>query len=102
MFKNKNALHSRLEAFLSSQTSVYQEIFLVGGAIRNTFLNEEVEDFDFVVKNNSILIAKKLADYFKGKFYILDKQRETARALIVLDSKKIKIDFSLISGNSLE
>jgi len=101
MFKDKNALHSQLEAFLSSQTSVFQEIYLVGGAIRNTFLNEEVEDFDFVVKNNSILIAKKLADYFKGKFYILDKQRETARALIVLDSKKTKIDFTLISGDSL-
>ena len=101
MFKVKDALQSKLETFLSSQTSVYQEIYLVGGAIRNTFLNEEVEDFDFVVKRNSILITKKLADYFKGKFYILDKQREIARALIVLDLKKTKIDFSLISGDSL-
>jgi len=97
----KELLHPDLDQFIASQMDDCGEIFLVGGAIRNTYLRKEVQDLDFVVRKNAIKAAKNVADHFSGDFYILDKKRGTARALISIENKELKIDFALLSGNSI-
>ena len=66
--------------------------FLVGGYIRDLILrrlNSKI-DVDIVVPKNAILIGKKIADNFKGKFIILDEAREVVRIVF----KHITIDIA--------
>ena len=95
-------LQPQLDEFISSQVHACGEIFLVGGAIRNTYLRKEVHDLDFAVKKNAITAAKNAADRFNGDFYILDKKRGAARALISIRNKKLIIDFTLLNGRSID
>ena len=97
----KELLHPQLDQFIASQVDGCGEIFLVGGAIRNTYLRKEVQDLDFVVRKNATKAAKNVADHFSGDFYILDKKRGAARALISIENKELKIDFALLNGNSI-
>jgi len=97
----KELLHPQLDQFIVSQVDDCGEIFLVGGAIRNTYLQKEVQDLDFVVRKNAIKAAKNVADHFSGDFYVLDKKRGTARALISIENKELKIDFTSLNGNSI-
>ena len=102
MVNYKELLQPQLDEFITSQVRACGEIFLVGGAIRNTYLRKEVQDLDFAVKKNAITAAKNVADRFNGDFYILDKKRGAARALISIRSKKLIIDFTLINGRSID
>ena len=57
--------------------------FLVGGYIRDTILGRmslEV-DVDIVVPSNAIDIGQRISDKFKGKFIVLDKEREVVRII---------------------
>ncbi len=60
-----------------------KESFLVGGYIRDLVLGRMTSeiDVDIVVPKNSINIGKKIADTHKGKFVILDKEREVVRII---------------------
>jgi len=97
----KELLHPDLDQFITSQVDDCGEIFLVGGAIRNTYLRKEVQDLDFIVRKNAIRTAKNIADHFNGDFYILDKKRGAARALFSIENVEMKIDFALMNGNSI-
>lgn len=101
MVNYKELLQPQLDEFITSQVYACGEIFLVGGAIRNIYLRKEVHDLDFVVKKDAITAAKNVADRFNGDFYILDKKRGAARALISIKSKKLIIDFTLLNGRSI-
>jgi poly(A) polymerase len=98
----KGLIPPELEQLLISQRDICGDVFLVGGAIRNTYFGKKVDDLDFVTIRNSIKIAKKLADHFKGDFYVLDEKRETARALILVGSMQYKVDIARIAGESLK
>jgi len=102
MVNYKELLQPQLDEFITSQLHACGEIFLVGGAIRNTYLRKEVQDLDFVVKKDAIAAAKNVADRFNGDFYILDKKRGAARALISIRGKKLIIDFTLLNGSSID
>ncbi len=57
--------------------------FLVGGYIRDTILGRmslEV-DVDIVVPSNAIDIGQRISDKFKGKFIVLDIEREVVRII---------------------
>ncbi len=101
MVSFKELLQPQLEEFIISQVDACGEIFLVGGAIRNTYLRKEVRDLDFAVKKGAIKAAKNVADYFNGDYFVLDKKRGAARALISIKGKKLKIDFALLYGSSI-
>ena len=75
MVNVKEILHPQLKEFIDSQLNICGEIYLVGGAIRNTYLQKEVRDLDFTVQKNAIRAAKNTADRFNGDFYVLDKER---------------------------
>jgi len=77
------------------------EVYLVGGAVRNLLLGLPIDDYDFVVRENAIQGARTAADILEGKFYILDHQRQTARALVRVNQVPIKLDFALFNGTNI-
>ena len=58
--------------------------FLVGGYIRDIILGRITAgvDVDIVVPSNAIYVGQSIADNFKGKFIVLDKEREVVRIIL--------------------
>jgi poly(A) polymerase len=79
-----------------------EEVFLVGGAVRDQILGIPIHDLDFAVKNDPELLAKKLANNLRAGFYVLDDLRHTARIVIKADSgPTTTLDFAKFRGSSL-
>lgn len=78
-----------------------EEIYLVGGAVRD-FLNNEIPlDRDLLVLNTDVKdFSYKLADFFGGTFIELDSENEIYR--VVLNDKKNYLDITKPVGGSLE
>ena len=47
-------------------------IYLVGGAVRDAFLNRKSYDLDFTTGGDSMRMARKLADALGGAYFPLD------------------------------
>ncbi|YAI82579.1 MAG: CCA tRNA nucleotidyltransferase [cyanobacterium endosymbiont of Rhopalodia sterrenbergii] len=73
---------------------------LVGGAVRDAFLNcsKNYLDLDFVLPDLAIETARTMANHYHAGFVILDKKRKIARVVF----KQITVDFAQQEGNSLE
>lgn len=78
-----------------------RKIFMVGGAIRDIFLNRPTNDFDFVLSSDSVLVARSIANQLNGDFYIMDKERGTARVITERNNKRFSLDFSLFQGETI-
>jgi tRNA nucleotidyltransferase/poly(A) polymerase/alpha-beta hydrolase superfamily lysophospholipase len=79
------------------------DVFLVGGAVRDVFLNRTSHDLDFAVKKNAIQLARKVADKLNADFYPLDSDRDTGRVLVKgADGTRQVIDFAAFRGENLD
>src|SRR6266508_488980 len=58
-----------------------QEIYLVGGAVRDMLLNRLSPDFDFAVPSNGISLGRRVANTLDADFMILDDERDTGRVI---------------------
>src|SRR5262245_15644992 len=58
-----------------------QELYLVGGAVRDMLLNRVSHDLDFAAPANGIAIARRLANALDANFMILDEERDTGRVI---------------------
>ena len=67
-----------------------RRIYLVGGAIRDIYLDREVCDFDFAVEGQGIEFARRFAKKIRGAFVILSKEDDEAR---VVYKKETILDF---------
>jgi len=77
--------------------------YLVGGAVRDLLLKKEIHDLDFALPEGTISTAKKIADRLKGDFFILDKERQTARVILQPESDpRLVVDFTTFQGDSIE
>jgi len=78
-------------------------VYLVGGAVRNALLGLAVHDLDFVVEQDALLVARRLADALQGAYYTLDLERDTGR-VILSDShgRRLALDFAGMRGPDLE
>ena len=56
-------------------------IFLVGGALRDLFLERKGHDFDFAVSQGGLHLARSFAKAIKGTFVLLDKDLGCARVV---------------------
>lgn len=80
-----------------------QEVYLVGGAVRDLLTARLSPDFDFAVPSNGIAIARKIANKLNADFMILDDERDTGRVVIVHeDDTRTYLDFASYRGKSLE
>jgi putative nucleotidyltransferase with HDIG domain len=76
---------------------------VVGGAVRDAFLNRPVHDIDFIVEENALEVARRVADELSGAFYPLDPVRNTGR--VVLDQpgeNRLVLDFAVYQGSNLD
>ncbi|OEF96514.1 CCA tRNA nucleotidyltransferase [Desulfuribacillus alkaliarsenatis] len=64
--------------------------YLVGGFVRDLFLERDSIDVDILVLNNVRVVAKELADRFGGSFVILDSVHDAYR--VVFTTYGISVD----------
>ncbi|MEX1071186.1 MAG: HD domain-containing protein [Anaerolineales bacterium] len=80
-----------------------QEIYLVGGAVRDLLLGRQLHDIDFAVKGQAIPLARKLANLLDADFYVLDKERDVARLLLEDETDKhVTMDFITLQGADID
>jgi len=78
-----------------------RRIFLVGGAIRDFYLNRRGNDFDFAVDRQAIPLARRLARKIKGAFVLLDTEHGSARVVKTLDGVAFTFDFTDWRGKGI-
>jgi len=94
----KGSLAARAAAWLREQTS---EVYLVGGYIRDWLLGRESHDMDFAVAQDSLSLARGLADYLGGYFVPLDRRRGIARVVRYEGEEMFYLDLTLLQGRTL-
>lgn len=76
-----------------------QEIYLVGGAVRDMILNRLSRDFDFAVPSGGISLARRVARALDANFMILDEERDTGRVIVIdSDDSRTYLDFATYRG----
>ncbi|HEY59287.1 MAG TPA: HD domain-containing protein [Anaerolineae bacterium] len=93
-----------LQRALKNISPLVEKIYLVGGAIRDALLYKASHDFDFIVKGDTIKMARNTANILKGAFFVLDDEREYGRVLFTNEEGVLYIlDFTPLSrGNILD
>ncbi len=76
-----------------------QQVWLVGGALRDHFLQIVQPDLDFAVNGDAISLARGLADAMGVPCYVLDEQRDTARVML---PEQATLDFARLRAPTLE
>jgi poly(A) polymerase len=56
--------------------------WLVGGFVRDRLLNRPTHDLDVIVPDDGIRLARAVANAFGGAFFVLDDERDVARAVL--------------------
>jgi len=80
-----------------------QEIYLVGGAVRDAILGRASRDLDFAVPADGIKLARQIANKLKGAFYPLDEKRDTGRVVLIQeDGTRTVMDFATYRGINIE
>ncbi len=76
-----------------------QEIYLVGGAVRDLLLSRISPDLDFALPSNGISTARKVANALNADFLPLDEERDTGRVIVTEeDGTRIFLDFAVYRG----
>ncbi len=80
-----------------------QEIYLVGGAVRDALLGRMSHDLDFAVPADGIQLARRVANKLRGAFYPLDNERDTGRVVLTLENGvRTILDFATYRGADIE
>jgi len=79
-----------------------QEIFLVGGAVRDALLGRALHDLDFVMAFDPSDLARRVAKKLDAGFFMLDDERHTARVMFYTSDKTLfPLDFVAFTGRTL-
>jgi putative nucleotidyltransferase with HDIG domain len=78
-------------------------VYLVGGAVRDSFLSRLSHDLDFALRVDALGVGRQVADALGGAYYPLDEERETGRVILTEeDGSRMVLDFALFRGPDLE
>jgi putative nucleotidyltransferase with HDIG domain len=94
----KNSLLKQIAKILHRQG---QEAYLVGGAVRDGFLNDvraDSGDLDLIVPHSALRVARTLADELGAAYYPVDAERDVGRVVL---SNHYHVDITSYRGNSL-
>jgi len=98
----QKTLPPALLALLPSQVEG-PKVWLVGGAVRDHFLQRQSFDLDFVVAGDALSLARQIADGLGGKYYNLDLERGAGRVLVPgSDGEEWVFDFARMRGSNLQ
>ncbi len=81
-----------------------QEVYLVGGVVRDAYLHRPSRDIDLATPEDGQHLARHIANHFGGAYYPLDPERGVGRALIVCDphaEETITVDVARFRGPNL-
>lgn len=80
------------------------KLYIVGGYLRDIFLNREKEnpDIDFCLKARAINFGGKLAKKLKAGFVVLDKEHGACRLVKRIKDKTYTLDFTDFRGRDLK
>jgi poly(A) polymerase len=79
-----------------------EEVYLVGGAVRDFLLRRPVgKDFDFVTRGDAEGLAKEVAQEMGGHAFPLDETFGTWRVVLKKKRKKTELDFSRLQGKDI-
>jgi putative nucleotidyltransferase with HDIG domain len=80
-----------------------QEIYLVGGAVRDLLSSRFSPDFDFALPSNGISLARTVANALQADFMVLDDERDTGRVVVTNeDGSRTFLDFAAYRGANLD
>ncbi|MDX1600324.1 MAG: hypothetical protein R3191_02290, partial [Anaerolineales bacterium] len=80
-----------------------RSVWLVGGAIRDQFLERTTEDFDFAVERDAIGLARSVADELGAYYFTLDAERDAGRVVPDGDGNGWRrLDFAGLRADSIE
>ncbi len=80
----------------------HRRVFLVGGALRDYYLNRCGTDFDFAVDGGSIALSRRLARRLGGVFVLLDRAHNSARVVKKMDGVVWTFDLTDWRGKSIQ
>ena len=76
-----------------------QEIYLIGGAVRDMLRNRLSHDLDFALPANGITLARRVANALDADFMALDEERDTGRVIIIEENgSRTFLDFATYRG----
>jgi putative nucleotidyltransferase with HDIG domain len=86
------------DAFKASR----RRVFLVGGALRDLYLNRHGTDFDFAVDRGGKILAQRLARRLRGAFVLLDREHNSYRVVKKMDGVVWTFDVTDWRGTSIQ
>ncbi len=87
---------------LRQQVRETDQVYLVGGAVRDMLMQREGRDLDFVVAGDALRLARKTAEVIGAAFYVMDAERQTARVIYQIpDGQRWFLDFSAMRGATI-
>jgi len=82
--------------------NAFEDVFLVGGAVRDLLVGREISDYDFLVSEGSVAdVAKLLVNNLGGKFFFLKGANYTAKTIRII-KEGLQIDISEPKGSNLQ
>ncbi len=79
------------------------EVYLVGGVVRDALRGHNSKDIDFILAEEAIPLAKRIADSLGGAYYPLKQELDVARVVLAEpDGERLFLDFSSLHGKTLD
>lgn len=77
-----------------------ENVWLVGGAVRDAMLSRAGHDLDFAVHGDGLAVARRVAEALQATFYPLDAERGTGRVILkeTTEQPTIILDFAELRG----
>ncbi len=97
--------HSTMQALDTFAKARGVRLYLVGGSVRDLFLERQITDFDFALAADAILFAKAFAANIKATCITLEEDLPTARVIVKKDNasynSQLTMDFAQFRAKSL-
>ncbi|MEQ8677593.1 MAG: HD domain-containing protein [Aggregatilineales bacterium] len=85
-----------LRDFLTDDTT---PVYIVGGAVRDAFLQRPLNDIDLATPENAVALGRRIANSINGDFYIMDAERDVARVILNTTFEgRVVIDIARLRG----
>jgi poly(A) polymerase len=77
-------------------------VFLVGGFLRDLYMDKPGRDIDLAVSGNALDFAQKITGLLNGTFVPLDLINKVARVVFSRQNEKWQIDIAALKGGNIE